>query len=131
VVTVLGAVFALSGNVHALIVTAVGLAAAGTVSMAGGEWLSDSNHGLGASVVIGLTTAVGTLAPVLPYMLPFLDRGGQIFWSVYVCLLVGLVIARVRSMERGWRRGLAETYGVLFVAAGAAWLAAWATGAVG
>lgn len=134
VVTVLGAVFALSGNVHALIVTAVGLAAAGVVSMAGGEWLSDSEHGFGSSLVIGLTTGLGTLAPVLPYMLPFLHRDGQIFWSVYICLMIGLGITIVNCWSRpglSLRRSAAQTYGVLLVAAGAAWLAAWATGAVG
>lgn len=129
VVTVLGILFAMSGD-PGLIAAAVGLAAAGTVSMAGGEWLSDSEHGLGASAVIGLTTGAGTMVPVVPYL--WFRGAGAAGVSVVLCAIVGACIAWARSEGRGGPvRAAAETFGVLLAAAGAAALAAWLTGGVG
>ena len=129
VVTVLGILFVLSGD-HALLASAVGLAAAGTVSMAGGEWLSDSDHGPGASAVIGLTTGVGTLVPVAPYALWHGWAAAGV--SVGLCAAVGAAIAWARSESRGGpARAFGETFGVLLAAGAAAALAAWLTGGVG
>lgn len=129
VVTVLGVVFTLAGDPHATVLTGVGLAAAGTVSMGGGEWLSDSEHGFWSSLVIGLTTGAGTMVPVLPYCVA--SGAAAALWSAVLCLLVAAGISAARAVGRGWRKAAVETYGVLAVAAGATWLAAWATGTVG
>lgn len=129
-VTVLGAVFQLGHDPRAMWTTAVGLAVSGTVSMGGGEWLSDSSNGFGSSLVIGSTTGLGTFAPVLPYLV--LHGWAAVTVSVLLCLTAATAIACVRvAKDKTLRRALAETHGILVVAAAATLLAAWATGAVG
>lgn len=98
---------------------ALALGAVGAVGMAAGEYLSDdSDSGIGASVAIGVATGVGTVAPAVPYL--WLHG----VWAAGVALLVlaalGALIAGVRAKRHRWPRALAETYGVLLVASGAA-----------
>lgn len=129
-VTVLGAVFQLAHDPKAMWTTAIGLAVGGTISMGGGEWLSDSEHGLGSSLVIGATTGLGTVLPALPYVAVH-GRAGVVL-SCLLCLATATGIAWARvGPSKTLRRALAETHGVLAVAAGLTLLAAWATGAVG
>jgi hypothetical protein len=131
VVTVLGAVFSLTHDRHALILSGVGLAASGAVSMGAGEYLSDSDAGLGASAVIGLTTGAGTLLPVVPYMA---DMPLATFTSITLCLFVAVGISWVKSRtDRGTTllRAAAQTLGILGLATAFILLCAWATGAVG
>lgn len=129
-VTVLGAVFQLAHDPKAMWLTTVGLAIGGTVSMGGGEWLSDSEHGLGSSLVIGSTTGLGTVLPALPYVV--VHGWAGVVLSSLLCLSVATGIAWARvGPSKTLRRALAETHGLLGVAAGLTLLAAWATGAVG
>lgn len=132
VVTALGAVFPNQHDPHALMLTCVGLAAAGAVSMGGGELVSDSEAGLAASTAIGLTTGAGTLVPAAPYLV---TRGiGATLVSIALCVLVAGGIAWLKSTESGsapLRAHAARVYGVLAVAVAVTLLCAWATGAVG
>jgi VIT1/CCC1 family predicted Fe2+/Mn2+ transporter len=116
----LGAILSLSGHADLVFPTAAAVAAAECVGMAAGEWLSDSQHGLGASAVIGIATGVGGLLPAVPYAVL---RGP---WAVAASVLVFTVcaglIAVVRRSERGLGRALLETYGVLAAVAVAVWL---------
>ena len=132
VVTVLGVLFALAGHPHQLVAASVGLAVSGAVSMGGGEWLSDSEHGLGAAVVIGATTGVGTLVPVAPYAV---WRGAvAAVCSAVLCLAVAGLIAWLKTTGAAGlsaRRAAVRTYGLLFTAGLATLVCARLTGAVG
>lgn len=116
----LGAILSLSGHAGLVFATAAALAAAECVGMAAGEWLSDSDEGLGSSVVIGLATGVGGLVPAVPYA--FLKGSWAVAASVLVFVVCAGLIALVRRSERGWARALLETYGVLAAVAVAVWL---------
>jgi VIT family len=131
VVTVLGAVFALTGDRQALVASGVGLAASGAVSMGAGEFLSNSESGWLASCVIGLTTGLGTLLPVLPYIL---DTPMALVVSIVLCLFVAVGISWLKvQSEAGTTllRAAGQTFGVLALAAAFILLCTWATGAVG
>lgn len=131
VVTVLGAVFGLSNQPHALLVATGGLAAAGTVSMAGGQLLSsDNDHGWLDSLVIGVSTGLGTLAPVAPYLV---FRGlPALLASMLVCLAVaGVIVFEKGRQGQSWGRAAGTTFGILAAAAGFTLLCVWSTGAVG
>lgn len=70
------------------------------VSMAGGEWLSDSDNGLGASVVMGLATGAGAILPAVPFTVA---RGAPaIGLTVGVCLVIAAIVGimRGRSSQR-------------------------------
>lgn len=132
VVTVLGVLFALAADPHALVLSGVGLAAAGTVSMAGGQYLSDNDNGLSASLVIGATTGLGTLVPVLPYTVARGVWAGVV--SAVLCLAVAGAIAWSKTTGNhglSARRSVLSTYGILLLATVATLLCAWATGAIG
>lgn len=116
----LGAILSLSGHANLVFPTAGAVAAAECVGMAAGEWLSDSDEGLGASAVIGLATGVGGLVPAVPYA--FLKGSWAVWASVLVFVACAGLIAFVRRSERGWGRALLETYGVLAAVAVAVWL---------
>ena len=82
--------------------------------MFAGEWLSESGSGVGAAVVIGAATAAGSLLPAVPYAVLAGWVAVGVSGAVFVALAVG--IAGVRASERGWRRSLLETFGVLVAA---------------
>lgn len=133
VVTVLGAVFPNTGNPHVLLLTCIGLAASGAVSMGGGELVSDSRAGWAASSAIGLTTGLGTLVPAAPYL--FARGSAAILLSLLLCLLVAVGISWVKTKDGDdpptFRSAAAQTLSILLAAVAFTLLAAWATGAVG
>lgn len=86
------------------------------VSMAGGEWLSDSDNGLGASAVMGLATGAGAILPAIPFALA---RGPlALTATVCICLLIGIVVGVMRG-QAGARHSkvfeMAVTLGLLAV----------------
>jgi VIT1/CCC1 family predicted Fe2+/Mn2+ transporter len=132
IVTVLGALFALAAHPHSLVVSGIGLAAAGAVSMGGGQLLSDNRNGWRASVAIGAATGVGTTIPVLPYTV----WSGAVAASVSAvsCLAAAGGIAWLKTTDGDavpLRRTLWQTYSLLLAAGAATLLCAWLTGAVG
>jgi VIT1/CCC1 family predicted Fe2+/Mn2+ transporter len=65
------------------------------VSMAGGEWLSDSDNGLGASAVMGLSTGAGAILPAVPFALA---RGVlALTGTIVISLLIGVVVGAMRG----------------------------------
>lgn len=131
-VTVLGALFALATHPHALVVSGVGLAAAGAVSMGGGQWLSDNENGWRASLAIGATTGAGTLAPVLPYAVTSGVAAGVS--SALLCLAAAGAVSWLKTTDGHaltLRRSVAQTYSLLLAAGAVTLLCAWLTGAVG
>ena len=133
VVTVLGAVFPNTGNPHVLLLTCIGLAASGAVSMGGGELVSDSTAGWAASTAIGVTTGLGTLLPAAPYL--FTRGAAAVVLSLLLCLFTAGAISWVKTTDGPsaptLRQATTQTYAILLVAVAVTLLAAWLTGAVG
>lgn len=90
--------------------TAVSGAASSAVSMAGGEWLSDSDNGFGASLVMGIATFAGGILPAVPFA--FGSGPAAVLASAAVCLGIGAAVARLRPGRR-LSLALAETFGIL------------------
>jgi VIT1/CCC1 family predicted Fe2+/Mn2+ transporter len=128
-VTVLGGMFTLLHSPRTLVETAAGLAIAGFFSMAAGQWLGDSEHGLGASLAIGAGTAAGTFLPAVPYL--FAHGGFAFFLSLLLYLALGGGISAARSRDRGAVRASLETVGLLVVSGVAVWLCSLVFGSSG
>lgn len=111
---VLGVLLTLSGHGSLAFWAALSLGAAECVGMTAGEWLSDSDHGFIAALVIGVATMAGSVLPAVPYL--FLAGVPAMAASVGVLALLGVGITWMRSTDRGWWRALMETYGVIAVA---------------
>jgi hypothetical protein len=89
---------------------AVSGAISSAISMGGGEWLSDSVHGLAASAVMAAATFTGALAPALPFA--FISGPPAVISAAGICLLIAVIVAAMRA-GRPLPRALAETLGIL------------------
>ncbi|MDE2105969.1 MAG: hypothetical protein KGL39_52590 [Patescibacteria group bacterium] len=104
---------AITGHRTALFAASLGLIAAETVSMAGGDYLgSGSSH---RALVMGAATLLGSLVVLLPFLvLPY-------SWApegcVAVCITAATFISYVRSQSVGWKRGVLQTFAILATAA--------------
>lgn len=83
------------------------------VSMGGGEWLSDSGRGLGASSVMAGATFGGALLPAIPFA--FGAGPLAVAESGVICCLTCVTVAALRP-DRSLPRALAETFGILAAA---------------
>lgn len=105
---------------HLVLLVALGGAVAATVSMAGGEFLAANDlhlrDKLHSGITMGAATFVGTLLPVLPYVL----CGGllALCLSLALSLVLALAIAETRHRLSPISRGQAylETGAVLLCA---------------
>lgn len=116
----LGVILSLTHHASLILPTAVAVSSAECVGMAAGQWLSESDDGLGESLVIGLASGVAGLAPALPYA--FLAGFWAIFTSVVILVGIAAAVTVVRIRDRGLIRALVETYGVLFVVSTVVWI---------
>lgn len=87
-------------------------AASSAVSMGGGEWLSDSDNGFAASLVMGAATFAGAVLPAVPFA--FGSGPAAVAVSAVTCLGICVTVARLRG-NRGFGLALAETLGILAV----------------
>jgi VIT1/CCC1 family predicted Fe2+/Mn2+ transporter len=127
VVSVIGVMVALLARPTPIIVeAAVGLAAASAVGMAAGEYLGDVTRNLRRAAVMGGATVVGTMCPVLPFMV--LGKNAAIVVAVALVVAISLGIAHARAQVTSGR-AYVETFGVLFLAAGVTAVVSWLTGA--
>jgi len=127
VVSVIGIIVALLARPTPIMVeAAIGLAAASAVGMAAGEYLGDDTRNLRRAAVMGVATVVGTMCPVVPFML--LAKELAIVVAVLLVLGISLTIARVRALRTSGR-AYVETFGVLVLAAGVTAVVSWLTGA--
>jgi len=96
--SITGVVLYASGHGGMVFPFAVAGGVSASVSMAGGEWLSESGNGPAAAVAMGLATLTGSIIPAVPYS--FLH--GWHAPAVSVCLLVAVAVtvARLRSHRR-------------------------------
>jgi len=108
--SILGVVFYASGHGGLVIPLAISGGLSAACSMAGGEWLSDSENGLAASAAMGVATLTGSVLPAAPYA--FLSGWHAPAVSVLTLAVVVVVVARLRQHRRHpyW-----ETFGVLAV----------------
>lgn len=108
--SLLGVVLYLLGHQALIFPAALSGAISSTLSMAGGEWLSDSDNGLPASVMMGLATGLGSLLPALPYLF---ERGpAAIAESGVICIMIAVIVTFLRP-NRGLGLAFAETFGIL------------------
>ena len=108
--SILGVVFYASGHGGLVIPLALSGGVSAACSMAGGEWLSDSDNGLGASAAMGMATLIGSVLPAAPYA--FLSGWHAPAVSVLTLIAVVVVVAHLRSCRK---HPYAETFGVLAV----------------
>lgn len=110
--SLLGVVLYLLGHQGLIFPAALSGGISSALSMAGGEWLSDSRNGLGVSCMLGGATGLGAIAPAVPYA--FWTGPTALAASVVVCVAIGVLVAGLRP-GRGLGLALAETFGVLAV----------------
>lgn len=79
------------------------------ISMGGGEWLSDSDSGFGASSVMAGATFTGALLPGIPFA--FGHGMLSIAFSAVLVVMVAVVVAFLRT-ARSRTLALAETLGL-------------------
>jgi len=108
--SLLGVVLYLLGHQSLIFPAALSGGISSALSMAGGEWLSDSENGLGASCIMGAATGLGAILPAVPYALA--TGPGAVGESVVICCLIGACVALLRP-GRSLPRALLETFGVL------------------
>lgn len=108
--SLLGVVLYLLGHQALIFPAALSGGISSALSMAGGEWLSDSKNGLGASCVMGAATGLGAILPALPYAAG--SGTAALACSIVICVLIGAVVALMRPM-RSKVLALAETYAIL------------------
>jgi VIT1/CCC1 family predicted Fe2+/Mn2+ transporter len=65
------------------------------VSMAGGEYMSDSENGIGPSAVMGLATGAGSILPAVPFA--FTRGPAALGAMIAVSLLIGVTVGVMRS----------------------------------
>lgn len=96
--SILGVVFYASGHGAAVFPIAVAGGVSAACSMAGGEWLSQSDSGLAAAAAMGAATLAGSIIPAVPYAF---TRG----WPAPAASVASLVIiAAVVARMRGYRK---------------------------
>lgn len=108
--SLLGVVLYLLGHQALIFPAALSGAISSALSMAGSEWLSDSENGLGASLVMGATTGLGAILPAVPYAVT--TGSLAVAESVVICVLIGIAVSALRPM-RSLPMALAETFGIL------------------
>ncbi len=109
----------LAGNVHVLILVALGLALAEAVAMAGGQYLSEISSGVSTlkhAGIIGLSACLGVLLPALPFLLFVVPI------ALVACILMtvgmAMLIAQVRASSVGVARSYLQTFAILCAAGG-------------
>ncbi len=114
--SMLGVVLYLMGHQSLIFPAALSGGISSALSMAGGEWLSDSASGFRASCVMGAATGLGAILPAVPYA--FGVGPLAVAESVVICGLIGVIVAALRP-RRGLGMALAETFSILAVIFGA------------
>ena len=112
-VSLLGAVWFLSGHPTLVLGAAVSGGVTSAVSMAGFDSLSDSDRSVRESCTLGLATGVGCTLPALPY--GFLGGPAAVAVSVVICTALAVLIALIRP-NRGRVLSLVEVLGVVALA---------------
>jgi VIT1/CCC1 family predicted Fe2+/Mn2+ transporter len=111
--SIVGVVLYLLGDQRIIFAAVLSGALSAALSMSGNEYLSDSDNGLGASVVMGLATAAGGLLPAFPFLF---WRGPAALTAMgLICLVIGLIVGIMRSRGRAKHSFWAEIGGTLAI----------------
>ncbi len=108
--SMLGVVLYLMGHQSLIFPAALSGGISSALSMAGGEWLSDSENGFAASCVMGGATGLGAILPALPYAIS--TGPAAVAESVVICCLIGFIVSLLRP-NRGLGMAVTETFGIL------------------
>lgn len=119
-----------TGDQHALILAAIGLALAESIAMAGGTYLSEITdvHSIQHAAIIGGASLFGVLFPTFPFL--FVPKPFAVAVSMALTCLLTVAIAQVRVSSLGFVRAYIQTFAIVLVAAGVSVLATlWLNGA--
>jgi VIT1/CCC1 family predicted Fe2+/Mn2+ transporter len=107
-----------SGNIHALILSVVGLAIAEGIAMAGGSYLSElvGIYRVRHALIIGIASAVGILVPAFPFF--FAPAHVAILLSLFLTCVLAVIIAQVRVRTLGALEAYVQTFVLILMAAG-------------
>lgn len=83
------------------------------VSMAGGEWMSDSENGPFPSLVMGLATGLGGILPAIPFA--FAKGAVALTGMIAISVVIGVVVVGVLRSQSSETHGLAFQLGVTFL----------------
>ena len=108
--SLLGVILYLLGHQALIFPAALSGGISSAMSMAAGEWLSDSENGLGTSCVMGAATGTGAVLPAIPYAVT--SGAVALTCSVIICVLIGVAVALMRA-RRSVPLALAETFAIL------------------
>jgi VIT1/CCC1 family predicted Fe2+/Mn2+ transporter len=108
--SLLGVILYLMGHQALIFPAALSGGISSALSMAGGEWLSDSENGLGASCIMGAATGTGAVLPAIPYAIT--TGSTAISASIVICIFIGIAVALMRP-GRSKPKALAETFAIL------------------
>lgn len=114
--SILGVVFYLGAHEGLILPAAAIGGVSSALSMAAGEWLSDSEHGLGASLVMGVATGLGSVVPAVPYA--FASGGAAWGLSAALCALLTVAVGLLRTSPASRVKRVGITFGVLAVVYG-------------
>ena len=115
----LGLIVSLAGQQRAMWHAAVGAGLAELVGMTAGKWLSDGDAGFRLALANGTSALAACLVPAFPALL--MSGAPALGAELGLVAAVAAVISWLRP-ERGIL-AVAQTYGVLTVAAALCWLA--------
>jgi VIT1/CCC1 family predicted Fe2+/Mn2+ transporter len=111
--SIVGVILYLLGDQHLIVATAFSGALSAALSMAGNEYLSDSDNGLWPSMVMGVATCAGGVLPALPFI--FWHGALALAIMGFICLVIGVVVGWMRGRECEKHTMLQEIGGTLIV----------------
>jgi hypothetical protein len=108
----------ISGNIHTLVFSVIGLALAEGVAMAGGSYLSEvvAVYRLRHAAIIGVASAIGILVPALPFF--FAPQRVAVLLSLFLTCALAVIIAQVRVRTLGALEAYTQTFAIVLFAAG-------------
>lgn len=107
-----------SGDMHTLLLSVVGLAIAEGIAMAGGSYLSElvSVYRVRHALIIGAASAVGILVPAFPFF--FAPPHVALILSMFLTCVLAIIIAQVRVRTLGALEAYVQTFVLVLMAAG-------------
>ena len=93
--SIVGVVLYLLGDSHVIFAAALAGSISASLSMAGNDYLSDSDDGFLPSVVMGLATFAGGVLPALPFL--FTSGAGALTLMGGICFLLGVLVGVIRA----------------------------------
>lgn len=109
----------LNSNPVLIFRTCIGLTVSSAISMGLGEFISSDktipkNNRVHNSIYMAVFTAIGCIAPVLPYLF---TRGlSALVISALIYLVLTVIVAYMKSSDLGWKSAISQTFSISFLA---------------